>query len=114
MCNRGFPHDDWVNKNDYTIFVSNGNANLANHIRGNSDSFEKSYDNITCEEDGDPSVTGNSESFVISHDSITCEECGDPNVILDNLRKNNFGRLTIGHLNINSLQNKFEALKSLL
>ena len=90
MCNRGFPHNDWVNKNDFRIFLSDDNANLANHITGNSDSFE------------------------ISYDCITCEEYSDPNVILDNLRKKNFGRLTIGHLNINSLRDKFEASKSLI
>ena len=101
MCNRGFPHNDWGKKNDYTI-------------TGNLESFEISHDNITSEEYGESSVTGNSESFVISHDSITCEELGDPSVILDNLRKKNFGRLTIGHLNINSLRNKFDALKSLI
>ena len=90
MCNRGFPHNDWGKKNDYTI-------------TGNSESFEISHDNITSEEYGDPSVTGNLESFVISHDSITCEEHDDPSVILDNLRKNNLGGLTIGHLNIKTL-----------
>ena len=36
------------------------------------------------------------------------------NIILTELRKNNVGRVIIGHLNINSLRNKFEALKSLI
>ena len=39
---------------------------------------------------------------------------GDPNLILSDIRKNNVGRLIIGHLNINSLRNKFEALKNLM
>ena len=33
--------------------------------------------------------------------------------ILSNLRKKNIGRLIIGHLNINSVRNKFEELKFL-
>ena len=38
----------------------------------------------------------------------------DPNQKLRELKKNNFGRLIIGHLNINSLRNKFEALKTIV
>ena len=45
-------------------------------------------------------------------DEIDLDE--DPNVILSNIRKNNLNRLTIGHLNINFLAGKFEALKLLI
>ena len=38
----------------------------------------------------------------------------DPYLGLDEIRKKNIGRVVIGHLNINSLRNKFEALKSLI
>ena len=73
--------------NDYTISRSNDNANLTTHI-------------------------GNSESSDILYENITCEENSDPNGKLDNSRKDNLGRLIIGHLNINSLQIK--VLKSLI
>ena len=56
---------------------------------------------------------------VISTDSPPFEtllpsNIGNPNIILSELRKNNVGGLIIGHLNINSLRNKFEALKFLI
>ena len=38
----------------------------------------------------------------------------DPNVILSNIRKNNLNRMVIGHLNINFLAGKLEALKQLI
>ena len=38
----------------------------------------------------------------------------DPISILNELRNNNFVKIIIGHLNINSLRNKFEALKSMI
>ena len=38
----------------------------------------------------------------------------DPISILNELRNNNFGKIIIGPLNINSLRNKFEALKSMI
>ena len=38
----------------------------------------------------------------------------DPNVILSNIRKHNLNRLAIGHLNINFVAEKFEAMKSLI
>ena len=38
----------------------------------------------------------------------------DPNLVLRDLRKKNADRLIIGHLNINSIRNKFEALKFLI
>ena len=41
-------------------------------------------------------------------------EITDPNQKLSKLKKNNLGRLIIGHLNINSLRNKFEALKTMV
>ena len=89
MCNQGYPRYNSGEMNVYTISRSNDNANLTTHI-------------------------GNSESFDILYENITCEENSDPNGKLDNLRKNNLGRLITGHLNINSLRNKFEALKSLI
>ena len=42
------------------------------------------------------------------------EQDDDPASILNELRKNNMGRIIIGHLNINSLRYKFEALKSMI
>ena len=38
----------------------------------------------------------------------------DPNKILNELNKKNIGRLIFGQLNINSLRNKFEALKPMV
>ena len=38
----------------------------------------------------------------------------NPDIILNELRKKNVGRLIVGHLNINSIRNKFEVLKSLV
>ena len=38
----------------------------------------------------------------------------DPYLGLDEIRRKNIGRVVIGHLNINSLRNKFKALKSLI
>ena len=49
-----------------------------------------------------------------SYQGETLDENKHPDVILSELRKKNFGRLIIGHLNINSIRNKFEALKLLL
>ena len=89
MCNQGYPRYNSGEMNDSTISRSNDNANLTTH-------------------------KGNSESSDILYDNITGKENSDPNGKLDNLRKNNHGRLIIGHLNINSLRNKFEALKSLI
>ena len=37
-----------------------------------------------------------------------------PLSILDELRKKNLGRIIIGHLNINSLRNKFDEMKSMI
>ena len=45
--------------------------------------------------------------------NVASNVCIDPNVILSDLRKRNVGRLIIGHLNINSFHNKFQALKGL-
>ena len=41
-------------------------------------------------------------------------KCKDRISILDELRKKNLGRIIIGHLNINSLRNKFDELKSII
>ena len=38
----------------------------------------------------------------------------DPLVTLEEIKKSNLNRLVIGHLNINSLRNKFESLKLLI
>ena len=89
MCNQGYLRNNSGEMNDSTTSRSNDNANLTTH-RGNSESSDILYDNISGEENS------------------------DPNGKLDNLRKNNHGRLIIGHLNINSLRNKFEALKFLI
>ena len=55
-----------------------------------------------------------SETTQPTNSKSNLNDNGDPNKILTELRKNNFGRVIIGHLNINSLQNKCEALKSLI
>ena len=38
----------------------------------------------------------------------------DPLLILNELRNKNPGRIIIGHLNINSLRNEFDAMKSMI
>ena len=38
----------------------------------------------------------------------------NPNIVLNDIRRKNVGRLLIGHLNINSIRNKFDELKSLI
>ena len=48
------------------------------------------------------------------HSNTQNSENTDPNQKLSKLKKNNLCRLIIGHLNVNSLRNKFEALKSMV
>ena len=55
-----------------------------------------------------------SETLLPSNIETNVNDIGNPNIILSELRKNNVGGLIIGHLNINSLRNKFEALKFLI
>ena len=38
----------------------------------------------------------------------------NPCIVLDDIRRKNVGRLLIGHLNINSIRNKFDELTSLI
>ena len=45
---------------------------------------------------------------------VSLNEKYDPFKILRNIRVSNINRLTIGQLNINSIRNKFEALKSII
>ena len=54
-------------------------------------------------------ITTNTNSSM--HDSIHSNDNNDPYKILKSIRVSNVDRLIIGHLNINSLRNKFEALK---
>ena len=55
-----------------------------------------------------------SETTQPTNSKLNHNDNGDPNKILNELCKNNFGRVIMGHLTINSLRNKFEALKTLI
>ena len=48
----------------------------------------------------------------IASKEISTDKCNQ-NVILKGLRKKNLGKLIIGHLNINSIRNKFGSFKFL-
>ena len=57
---------------------------------------------------------GNSQ---IQENPENCERlelCEDPSVILSDIRKQNLNRHIVGHININFLERKFEALKLLI
>ena len=58
----------------------------------------------------DPPVTAR----LASHENHTEREVDDPRIILNKIRTKNNERIIIGHLNINSLKNKFESLKALV
>ena len=42
------------------------------------------------------------------------ENCEDPSIILSDIRRKNLNRPIIGHININVLESKFDALKVLI
>ena len=85
MCTRGIPQIKKGKKDDFSFTDINDNAFLDN---SNSSENLQNYS--------------------------TCKQNKDPYVILSNLRNKISGKLIIGHLNINSHQNKFEALKFLI
>ena len=58
---------------------------------------------------------GNLSTLELSSASITNEsEVTNPSDILKKIKLSNVNRLVIGHININSLRNKFESLKILI
>ena len=58
----------------------------------------------------DPPVSAS----LASHENHTEGEVDDPRIIFNKIRTKNNERIIIGHLNINSLENKFESLKALV
>ena len=46
--------------------------------------------------------------------NVIPEDNDDPRISLEKLRKKNLGRIIIGHLNVNSLRNKFDTLRDML
>ena len=69
----------------------------------------------------DPAICSSDEilyspSFAASqaHENHTEGEVDDPHIILNKIRAKNNERIIIGHININSLENKFESLESLI
>ena len=59
------------------------------------------------------STKGNSEVPKSPH-SMTYKVNHNPNLILKEFRSKNRGSITIGHLNINSIRNKFDALEGMI
>ena len=58
---------------------------------------------------------GNLSTLELSSASITTKsEVTNPSNILKKIKLSNVNRLVIGHININSLRNKFESLKILI
>ena len=58
-----------------------------------------------------PSPTG---SIHDNDDNDSSREGETPDILLNNMRLKHLGRLIIGHLNINSIRNKFESLKQII
>ena len=81
----------------------------------NSENNENSIFEIENSESHENSLeTGNSEN---QENTETCERldlCEDPSIILTDIRRTNLNRPIVGHININFLEGKFEALKLLI
>ena len=60
------------------------------------------------------STKGNSEEVPKSPHNMTYKVNHNPNSILKEFRSKNRGSITIGHLNINSIRNKFDALECMI
>ena len=75
-------------------------------------SMENNYESNECL---DNNQVGH-ENFSCSTDTndTSLSEDESPYRILQEIKKKNVGRIIIGHLNINSIRNKFESLKSIV
>ena len=72
------------------------------------------YDNTIPDKTSVSSTSSSSNSEILQSSDAETTVNSDPNLVLSDLRKKNADRLIIGHLNINSLRSKFEALKTLI
>ena len=91
---------------------SNTSACLDQHARTNNFETENSiFDNEESPELVNSQTLNNTE---ILRDCEKSDLCEDPRVILSDIRRKNLNRPIIGHININFLESKFDALKLLI
>ena len=82
---------------------------------GNSENNEHFISDIENYEIPDNSLKMGNSQF--RENLANCERldlCEDPSIILSDIRRKNLNRPIIGHININFLESKFEALKLLI
>ena len=74
----------------------------------------KKSNNESCEKYSSCSESASETEYINDLNNVEGGEVNDANKYLNNLRLTNLNRLIIGHLNINSIRDKFEALKLII
>ena len=96
--NEEVPFDDEINTNLSHVEYSNLDTHISVHDLRVSDNI----------------ISGISHTINISGDSNGHSDNEDPKIILNELRAKNSERLIIAHININSVEHKFESIVSLV